>query len=382
MFVLDDFYVSDEVLDYLENSQEPVFDNAAARSCSQGRSLNMQSQPLSPEERICALSEIHLEDIKRFAHEDTVRGIELFKDKAACRRALTPLFPHYVFEEYNLESLQAQNPESVKYPVVIKPATGFFSVGIYPVFTEEQWRAAVADIAASSSAWHEGYSKSVVNDASFLVESYIDGEEYAIDAYFDAEGHPVVLNILRHDFAGNDDVSDRLYYTSKTILTENMCAVRAFLEAANQEFKLRNFPFHVEVRINESDGIVPIEFNPLRFAGLCTTDVAYFAYGFKTYACFFEDKRPDWESILSQKDDELYTMILLTKPGFEANRAYSFNYDALAAHFQKVLALRKTDFKKLNTFGMLFTETPMSKWNQEIEPILSSSLDEYISLTS
>lgn len=38
--------------------------------------------------------------------------------------------------------------------------------------------------------------------------------------------------------------------------------------------RVTNFPVHVEIRVKE-DKICPIEFNPMRFAGLCTTDIAY-----------------------------------------------------------------------------------------------------------
>ena len=52
---------------------------------------------------------------------------------------------------------------------------------------------------------------------------------------------------------------------------------------ANKFLKLRNIPMHVEVRV-DGDIICPIEFNPMRFAGLSSTDVAYYAYGIRLYS--------------------------------------------------------------------------------------------------
>ena len=45
--------------------------------------------------------------------------------------------------------------------------------------------------------------------------------------------------------------------------------------------KLKNiklFPMHIEVRVTKTGDVVPIEINPMRFAGWCTTDVANYAW--------------------------------------------------------------------------------------------------------
>lgn len=385
MFVLDDLYVSKEVLDYLEQSQEPVLDTPAARKHAQERNLficeldTARSLVEKEGQRICALSEMHLEDAKRVCNSTSVRAIDLCKDKAAFRRTLKPLYPNYVFEEYAQEELENLNPAEVNYPVVIKPSTGFFSLGIYPVFNEDDWRGALEDIAEHSSSWSNVYNASVINDTQFLVESYIEGDEYAIDAYYDDEGRPVVLNIFKHDFAGADDVADRLYYTSKHLIESQLERMQGFLSHANEYLGFKGFPFHAEVRVQSDGVVIPIEFNPLRFAGLCTTDTSFFAYGIKTYEYYLRDKKPDWKTLLQGKDDFIYPMILLCKPGFDSSREYEFDYETLQRSFRKVLALRKTDFAHANTFGFLFPETHEKDWAQEIVPILGSNLEEYIS---
>jgi hypothetical protein len=42
------------------------------------------------------------------------------------------------------------------------------------------------------------------------------------------------------------------------------------LSKIGKELHLKNFPAHAEVRIDENK-IIPIEVNPLRFGGFCTT---------------------------------------------------------------------------------------------------------------
>ena len=92
----------------------------------------------------------------------------------------------------------------------------------------------------------------MVNNTNFLVESYLDGEEYAIDAYFNEQGETIILDILKHDFAGTEDVSDRLYYTSKVVVEDTMQAMKDFLIKSNELLGFKNFPVHVEVRVDEA----------------------------------------------------------------------------------------------------------------------------------
>ena len=84
--------------------------------------------------------------------------------------------------------------------------------------------------------------------------------------------------MLRHDFTSPEDTSDRMYVTSASIVRDTSTMFASWLDRVNALIGARNFPVHVEVRV--SDGHVsPIEFNPLRFAGLGGTDVSWYGYG-------------------------------------------------------------------------------------------------------
>lgn len=378
MLILDDLYASPEVLDFLEKSHEPVLDNAAARAYrAQGRALTLApDEAAASPQRVIALSEMNLDDAKRFCFPDVRRAIDLCKDKAALRRALAPLYPDYYYRELTASELDDVNPASLPYPLVLKPATGFFSLGIYPLSGPDDWRAALADIRRQSASWARQFNESVVNNARFILEQRIDGQEYALEAYFDHEGNAVVLDILKHDFAGDGDTSDRLYYTSKRIIEEQLEPMTAFLDRCNKLLGFRDFPVHPEVRLTADGTIVPIEFNPCRFAGLCGTDLAYFAWGFKTYDYFLHDARPDWDALLEGKDDVAYPMAVLTYQGEAAGAR--FDYDALRKRFSHVLSLRPHDIERLGSFGFLFLEVPLDRWEEEINPLLNSDLEEFI----
>ena len=377
MFVLDNQYTSNVLLDFLETSGEPVLDNEAAREWAQSRNLNLASS-LRPDERIIGASEAHLEQVKAICTPETAHAIELCKDKAAMRRALQPLYPDYTFAAYSLDELRALDTQSVAYPVVVKPVVGFFSLGIYTVFNEDEWNAALDDIEENASSWQEGYSESVVNGNAFLVESYIKGDEFALDAYYDNAGKPVILNIFAHEFAGREDTSDRLYVCSKRVMDERFAQMNAFLEDVNEILGYHDFPVHIEVRVTAQGQVVPIEFNPLRFAGLCNTDLSWFAWGHRTYECYLRDQRPHWPQVLAGKDGLAYAMIILQKSGFDASRPYTFDYEAACATLSNVLDLRVLDYAALGAFCFIFAEVPESEWDTQLTPILHSTLDEFI----
>lgn len=101
------------------------------------------------------------------------------------------------------------------------------------------------------------FPKEVLDTSNFIIEEYIKGEEYAIDAYFNKDGEIMILNILHHKFSSGADTSDRVYSTSKEIIYENKNRVEGFLQPIVDKLNLRNFPLHVEIRINEEEKFPP-----------------------------------------------------------------------------------------------------------------------------
>jgi len=222
------------------------------------------------------------------------------------------------------------------------------------------------------------YPLQVMDATDFIIESYIKGKEYAVDCYFNENGKPVILNILEHQFSSTDDVSDRLYYTSTTIIKSLGAKVEKFLIELNGLAGLTKFPLHIEIRI-DNDMIVPIEGNPMRFGGWCTSaELAYHAFGFNPYHYYFEQKEPDWDKIMKSHDESIYSIIILNNAtGYSANEIKSFDYDKLLAIFKSPLELRKINYAKYPLFGFLFTKTSIDDI-VELENILNSDLTEFI----
>ena len=305
--------------------------------------------------------------------------IDLFKDKVRFRRFLKEFYPDYFFEEVKIDDLLTVDTSDYPFPVVLKPKVGFLSVGVHKINSVEEWNEKVRKVESEIEKVTNLYPASVLNAGSFIAEKHIEGDEYAFDAYFDSNGEPVILNIFKHFFSHEDDVGDRVYLSSGEIINEKLKPFTEFLEQLGNSADLKNFPLHVEVRITKDGKLFPIEINPMRFGGWCTTsDSTYFSYGFNPIEYFFNQQKPDWKTILSGREDKLYSIIVLDNTtGYEPDEIRSFDYDKLLQNFEHPLELRKMNVADVHMFGFLFCKTDRSNF-KEIEHILKSDLNEFI----
>ncbi|EOZ95602.1 hypothetical protein A33Q_2964 [Indibacter alkaliphilus LW1] len=305
--------------------------------------------------------------------------VELFKNKYLFRALIQEGYPDYFFAKASLEELENLELADLEFPFIIKPIVGFFSIGVYRVSEPSEWKSTVAKIKSEIRKTQELYPREVVDNTQFILESYIEGEEYAFDCYFDEYGKPVLLNVLHHVFKSSEDVSDRLYSSSEEIIVSLKNSVFEFLDLVASKVELRNFPLHIEFRMTDQGKLIPIEVNPMRFGGWCTTaDLTWFSYGINSYLHYFKSLKPDWEKIFATRKDKKYSLILLdNQSGIDFEHIESFDFEKLAAEFENPLHIRKVNMEKYGVFGFLFTET--SKGNEgELHKVLRSDLKEYI----
>ena len=317
---------------------------------------------------------------KHLAFSDLPEKIALFKDKVKFRELTESLFPDFYFKEVCVEDLKKIEIEDIPLPFIIKPAIGFFSMGVCKVTSHGDWPNTVDSILKEMDKNKSAYPEAVLNTSSFIIEQCINGDEYAFDAYFDASGEPVVLSILKHTFASETDVSDRVYTTSKEIIEENLADFTNFAGRISKLAQLKNFPVHIEVR-RENGVLLPIEVNPMRFGGWCTTaDISHMAYGFNPYLCYFLQERPNWNEALKGKEGKLYSLIVLdNSTGIHVKDIAAFDFEGLLSNFEKPMELRKIDYREHSVFGFLFTETRADNFI-ELKRILDSNLSEFISI--
>lgn len=386
MIILDKPYVSDYLKDTANKFQFPVLANDYSKSLqlNSGTKFYTNEEAVkyyksTPNARIYSNSENSIQWIAQHLNEtDLPEKINWFKDKVAFRKLTEKLFPEVFYRSVNLLEIDKIEIQNISLPFVIKPAAGFFSLAVYPVQSYDEWPLVKEKLKKDIKEAAKLFPSEVLNSTTLIIEGFISGIEFAFDAYYDENGIPSILNILKHEFASIDDVSDRVYVTSKDIMEKYLPPFTNFLSTLGTLIELKNFPLHVEVRVDEKGKLVPIEVNPLRFGGFCTTaDLTPYAWGFNPYAAFFQNFKPDWKDILKDKAGKLFALIVLdNSTGIKAEDIKSFDYQKLLSQFGKPLELRKLDHNEYPLFGFVFTETREDNF-EELASILQSDLREF-----
>ena len=303
------------------------------------------------------------------------RYIKLFKDKIAFREMLKEFYPEFFFKEISLEDLKRIPLEELKYPFVIKPSMGFLSAGVHVVHNDEDWKRILASIDAEMEAVSSAYPEDVVTSSKFIMEEYVNGDEFAIDAYYDSQGIPVILNIYQHPFLNSKDVKGRIYMISAGIMVKYMARFALLLKQIGDKNGIKNFPLHIELRVTDDEQIIPIEVNPLRFSGWCTADVTKYSWGINPYEYFFNQQKPDWNEILmNAKRGVYYFSMAEVSPDMDSKKIKSFDYDRYLKNFSNVLELRRINPKNNPLFAIIFGSTDDKN---EIKNILSLKTRDY-----
>ncbi|RLD70633.1 MAG: ATP-grasp domain-containing protein [Bacteroidetes bacterium] len=382
-------YVSDFLLESIQKSNYPVISTAEAREVIKGNRVNwiseIEAKELLKEKsgtKVYTNSENTIGWLENNAtHGPLPEQIQLFKNKIRFRELLAGIYPDYYFQGVEFSRLREMDAGKLNFPFIIKPAVGFFSVAVHRVENRDEWHQVLDLIDIEVKAWEGTYPREVIDTSEFIIEECIEGEEYAIDCYFNQKGEPVILNILHHLFSSGKDVSDRVYTTSENIINQHKEGVQKFLEMIGSKTGLANFPLHVEVRIDQKGMIIPIEINPLRFGGWCTTgDLTWYAYGINSYDSYFNEKQPLWDEIFRTRKDKKFSVVVLdNNSGYPEKQIESFNFQLIASDFEKILDIREVDFRTYGVFGFLFVETSSGN-EDELTRILTSDLRRYIIL--
>lgn len=382
MILLDEPYASEPLIEWMESSQHPVLSNPFTQNISEAYKLNLVDShqaldSINKGERVYSNSENILDWILTNSSNDNLCDtIRIFKDKGEMRRRLAPLSPAFYFATYTRDELTALDASALPLPVVLKPEVGFCSMGVYVIHDENEWNAALVDLDREKATWNAMYPESVIDSSAYIIESYISGTEFALDAYFDEAGHACILNVLRHDFASEEDTSDRMYVTSLELIDQWRSPFTQWLNEVNNLVGAINFPFHAELRVLPDGSIIPIEFNPLRFAGLGGTDVAYYGFGYRTYQAFLENAQPDFEALAAEHAGNTYSMSLLNPPaGITGEEA--FNYEAFLSRFSDVLCMRRFGVNRVGNYGFLFLKTTKETAG-ELDYLLTDDLREFL----
>lgn len=404
MIILDEPYVSQLLKDTIIEMKLPVLKNKTSERLGFDKYIRLlegeEFIEFLKRQKTCKIysnSEISLVWIAdNLGFAGISERIGLFKDKLRFRKLIEDIYPDFSYKGVEFGRLDKLDIEDVRKPFIIKPAVGFFSAGVYKVSTCAEWGKVLKALKQEMESIKGLFPDQVFSPGKFVIEDYIEGPELAVDAYYNSEGKPVVLNILEHLFSSEDDVEDKVYVTSKKTIKNYLEATLELLRKINEAAKLwdagmqglglRDFPLHIEFRVDKQKRLIPVEVNPIRFAGWCTADIAYYAYGINVHRYFLEGLEPDWSEVLKDKDgaqdkginNRVYCLLIAKKPeDIKTADIETFDYEGFVSRFEKPLELRKLDFRQYPVFAFLFTETRNSSW-KEIDSYLRADLKEHI----
>lgn len=265
------------------------------------------------------------------------RAVALLSDKAAFRQAIREANDALAAPSRAISREELLGPldwESARASLggapdglVVKPVRGFQSDLVVICRDLADWEKGKVRIADPPP----GISP-VTDTSTFVIESYVRGEEYALDLYFDEDGAPVITGIYLHPFRDPLDARDIVYRTSPALLRRNRERFERALTSWNARLGLRDFPVHAEVRRTERGEVFPIELNPLRF-GLLTMDIALYAFGVNAYRHYYQRTRPEWPRL--ESDDETATGLIVAPLPESCHEGVEIDYEAFEQDLQR-----------------------------------------------
>ena len=389
MFFVDQPYLSDFFKETVRDHAIPVVDTVQSRAMgllsgtlliSEAEAIEQAQAPDAPP--IYTTSENALGWIStHLVSGDLPEKVECFKDKVKFRTLTQSMFPDFYFKEIQIEDTAKLPTNELPFPLIIKPTIGFMSLGVRRASDPVEWLAAVISIERELKRIDGLYPEHVVGPQSFIIEACMPGEEFAVDAYFDADGEPVILGILKHLFSSEADLSDRVYVSSKEIIERHLDEFTEFIGKIGRLAGVANFAVHVELRRDAAGTLFPIEVNPMRFGGWCTTaDLSFHAYGLNPYLCYYAQDKPNWPALLEGKEGNLFSLVVLeNSTGIPGARIQAFDYEKVYSMLENPLELRKIDFNEYPVFGFLFAETRAGR-ERELEMMLTVDLGEFVSM--
>ena len=368
MYIIEKPYVSEYLISTIINNDWPVLDNETIEDSGlEDGALELWSSDEAKEyylkqeyPMIYANSENALSwVVKNLPKSNLTRYIKTFKDKVLFRETLKEMYPDFYFKSLEYLDINYVEKEEFAFPLVLKPSVGYLSFGVRVIKDAEDWEQKVKTLHKEIATNKSKYDESVVNSTMILIEELIQGDEFKVDAYFDKNGEPVILNIMKHLYKDENDISDRLYITSVEVMEQYLSIFTDFLKKLGEKMDIRNFPLNLEAKINKAGEVVPMEVNPMRFSGWCDCDITKYAWGFNIYEYLEKQVHPDWNKILKDKTKEEYYYVsqIDIPSGFPKSSVRDFNFNAYLRNFSNVYEIRHVNFKANPFFGIILGST-------------------------
>lgn len=306
-------------------------------------------------EKVAIATEAAMETVVERLDDERRKVIETLKDKAAFRRLLAEDYPdvtHVTVATSDLADVQLEPGRRY----VVKPALGVFGTAVRTIDGGQDLARLREEITAEIAAKVDVLSATALSSDRLVIERHIDGEEYAVDAFFDTEGEPIVTGVFHHPMPANDAYLHMAYVMSAAIHERVADSAAAFFRTlASRLGGVRNLAMHAEFRW-ENGRLVPIEINSMRFGGMGLGNMAAHVAGVNAYEHFVGDTAPDWQGLLRSPDAFVF-FIAYNGSAVDVDRMVP-DWPALRRRFTDIVLEVPFDHRRQLAFGILYLREP------------------------
>ena len=323
------------------------------------------------DDKVCLTTESVLDEVLgRLDDENRKNAVLQLKDKFAFRELLRSIYPDFHFKQCKLEELPNEIPNNGS-KFVIKPVKGCFGTGVRVVDGSVDIQDLIAEIQAELSKNSAVLSSNTLTPNAFLIESFVEGEEYAVDMFYDSHRRPIVTNIYHHPMPANPVYLHMLYYANRETFDNVYVQAQEFFVKLNTLLHVTNLPIHAEFRMQHGR-LIPIELNSFRFGGMGLCNLGYHALGVNAYQGYIEDREPDWESVWRGKENIFGFFIAYNGATADVTKSRP-DWEGLRNRFSHIILEVPFDYRTQLAFGILYIEEK----KERIPQILKIDFDDY-----
>ena len=166
-----------------------------------------------------------------------------------------------------IKNIENVDYSKIEYPVIVKPIDRSGSRGIYKVNNKQQLRDAII------------FARSVSFTDEILVEEYVDGKEYSVEA-ISQNGKHKILQVTEKFTTGAPNFIERSHLSPARVSDETKTEIFKVIEKSLKVLKVQNGASHSEIKISEKGDIKIIEIAARMGGDFIGSDMVEISTGF------------------------------------------------------------------------------------------------------
>lgn len=325
---------------------------------------------LSANEKVLLVSESSIEKILECLPDDSnkKKAIENFKDKYQFRELVKDA-------DYQIRKIDIRDLANLKVTKksVVKPLKGCFGTAVKIVDSATDMTKVQESITEELEKNGNVFGSAVLSVNDFIIEDFIDGEEYAVDMFYNSSGVACIVNIYHHPLPKHEEYLHMIYYSSRNVFEAVYEKAKAFFNDLNRQIQVTDFAMHCEFKMSV-DVLIPIEINCMRFGGMGLGNLVYHSFNIDPYEYFLKDTEPDWQAVFKDIPYDLHFVYFIAYNTAGKNKLTHYpDIDSLRNKFTDIKLECLFDYKKQLAFGVYC----LQETEENLNELLKIDFDEY-----